>query len=138
MDERSTPRLHPNDDPRPASGLERHLRPELFKALGDATRLQVLGRLITAPEPQTVSDVADCCGVHLSGVSRHLAALRDAGLVLAERHGREVRYSLDCEAITGALRAAADAIDACRAVCCPPGTDGATTCPPISRPPTES
>lgn len=106
----------------PAAALDRHLRPELFRALGDATRLEVLGRLITASGPQTVSDVADCCGVHLSGVSRHLAILRDAGIVRAERDGREVLYRLDRRALTGALRRLADAIDTCCAGsgCCVP------------------
>ena len=103
--------------------LEDRLRPELFKALGDASRLQVLARLISAPEPQTVSEIADCCGVHLSGVSRHLATLRDASIVRSEKIGREVRYELDCEQLTSALRDLADAVDACRLQCCPPATD---------------
>jgi len=95
---------------RSAEAVRSLLRPELFKALGDATRVEVLMRLITAQGPQTVGDVADCCGVHLSGVSRHLAALRGAGVVRAEKRGREMLYELDCGAITGALRALADAI----------------------------
>ena len=122
----------------PAAGLERFLRPELFKALGDPTRVAVLRRLIFAAEPQTVSEIADCCGVHLSGVSRHLAALRDAGLVCAEKQGREVRYCLDCAAVTGTLRGLADAIDRCRAACCPPGAEGASPCLPDCKPTTET
>ena len=131
MEERSSA-PNPSSEPSRSADAVRHLlRPELFKALGDATRVEVLMRLITASGPQTVGDIADCCGVHLSGVSRHLAALRDAGVVQAEKAGRQVLYEIDCGAITSALRGLADAIDACRASCCPPGADGATTsCPP--------
>ncbi len=89
------------------------LRPELFRALCDPTRLQVLARLALAAEPQTVTEVAGCCGVHLSGVSRHLACLREAGVIRATRSGREVRYALDRVALTRELRGLADAIEAC-------------------------
>ncbi len=94
-------------------GLRRLLQPELFRSLADPTRLQVLFRLACAGAPQTVTEVAGCCGVHLSGVSRHLAALRSAGVVRAQRSGREVRYALDRTRLTTALRNLADAVDRC-------------------------
>lgn len=96
--------------------LRRHLRPELFRALCDPTRLQVLGRLALAARPLTVTEISGCCGVHLSGVSRHLALLRDAGVVEATKEGREVRYALRRDELTGALRGLADCIDECREV----------------------
>ena len=65
-----------------------------------------------------MTEVSDCCGVHLSGVSRHLATLRDAGVIKAEKHGREVRYELDGERLTTTLRGLVDALEACRASCC--------------------
>lgn len=108
------------------TALDAHLDPELFRALCDPTRLTLLGRLAMSPGPVTVTEIADCCGVHLSGVSRHLALLREAGVVIAERQGREVRYCLDCAGVTGALRGLADAIENCRASCC------AAPCPPAS------
>jgi DNA-binding transcriptional ArsR family regulator len=102
------------------TSLERHLRPELFRALGDETRLTLLSRLTLAGEPLTVTEVSSCCGVHLSGVSRHLGILRAAGVVSAEKSGREVRYAVHCAELTKALRGLADAIDDCRAACCAP------------------
>ena len=98
--------------------LKTHLKPELFRALSDPNRLTLVARLAAASEPLTVTEAADCCGVHLSGVSRHLAMLRDAGVVEAHRLGREVRYELDCEGLAAALRGAADALESCRAECC--------------------
>jgi len=41
-------------------------------------------------------------------VSKHLAALADAGLVTAERSGREVRYRLTPEPLSGAMAWMAD------------------------------
>ncbi|MHC4938494.1 MAG: ArsR/SmtB family transcription factor [Planctomycetota bacterium] len=81
----------------------------VFRALGDETRLALIARLACAAEPMTVTEAADCCGVHLSGVSRHLAALRDAGLVIARKDGREVRYTLDRDA----FHAVAAALEGC-------------------------
>lgn len=93
------------------------LRPDLFRALGDATRLTLLARLAATPGAQRVTELSSCCGVHLSGVSRHLKILHDAGLVDADRQGREVLYRLDCGALARALRGMADALEACQASC---------------------
>lgn len=119
MTNASRPLDRPSDPAaQPCCGdLRSLLRPELFKALGDPVRVAVVCRLAMAMEPQTVTDMADCCGVHLSGVSRHLATLRDAGVVEAERVGREVRYRLDCGRLAQTLRQLAGALDACHAAC---------------------
>ncbi len=117
MNETTTPCRAPTA----AFDFEEILDPAIFRALGDTTRLSVLGRLAMTRGPLTVTEVASCCGVHLSGVSRHLKTLHDAGLVAAERQGREVRYRLRCDALSGALREVADALDRCAAACCGPG-----------------
>ena len=87
------------------------LDPRLFQALGDENRLMLLCRLAAAEEAQTVSELAGCCGVHISGVSRHLAQLRDAGVVVAHKVGREVRYELQRELMIQSLRAIADGME---------------------------
>jgi len=105
------------------AGLAGQLTPALYRALGDPNRLALLARLAAATRPLTVTELTDCCGVHLSGVSRHLSLMRAAGLVRAEREGRTVRYVLDANALTVRLRGLADAIDACRAACAGAGED---------------
>ena len=100
------------------AALAENLRPELFRALGDANRIAVVCRLADASRPLTVTEISGCCGVHISGVSRHLAQLRDAGVITAEKHGREVRYVLDNERLAKTLRGLADALEACRAQLC--------------------
>lgn len=78
--------------------------PGLFRALADVRRLTLLARLAGADEPLTVGEAAECCGVHVSGASRHLALLRDAGYVRATRDGREIRYTLDAGTAVRTLR----------------------------------
>jgi ArsR family transcriptional regulator len=98
--------------------LAEHLRVDLFRALCDPNRLTLLTRLATATAPLSVTEAGSCCGVHISGVSRHLAMLRDAGVIKATKQGREVCYELDCGALASALRELADALESCRAECC--------------------
>ena len=98
--------------------LGRKLQVDMFRALADPVRLELVQRLACTSGPATVTELSGCCGTHLSGVSRHLATLREAGVVVAEKHGREMRYRLAVDSISGTLRGLADAIDACRKTCC--------------------
>jgi len=64
----------------------------VFKALGQPTRLflvQVLGR-----GERCVGELQELVGADISTVSRHLGALREAGLVRDERRGNQVFYRL--------------------------------------------
>ena len=93
----------------------------LFRALCDPTRLCVLMRLAEIGRPATVTEVACCCPVDLSVVSRHLKHLAGAGVVTAERHGKEKRYRVLYGELSSTLRQMADAIDSC----CPPSARSA-------------
>lgn len=97
--------------------IDRLLDPELFKALADPTRITLLACLAKCGRPCTVSEVAECCAVDLSVVSRHLGQLARAGVLEAEREGRAVLYRVRYAGLSGALRGLADAIDEC----CPEG-----------------
>lgn len=116
--------------PNASDELTPYLKPDLFRALGDPTRLTLLARLATSPGASTVTELSSCCGVHLSGVSRHLKILNDAGLVEAERQGREMLYRLDCLSLARTLRGMADALELCQASCCQSGRCGTTCTPP--------
>jgi SAM-dependent methyltransferase len=67
-----------------------------FRLLGDATRLRLL-RLV-AKEELTAGELTQIVSGGQSTVSRHLAMLRDAGLVAERKAGRFVFYSLTPEA----------------------------------------
>ncbi len=106
------------------SPLDRLLDPELFKALGDPTRLLLLACLCKCARECAVSEIGACCHVDLSVVSRHLATLERAGAVRSRREGRTVFYAARFDHLTSALRDLAVAIDHC-AQCRPdsPGCD---------------
>jgi DNA-binding transcriptional ArsR family regulator len=64
----------------------------LFKTLADPTRRTIFERLARDGE-QTVHALTDQSGVSQPMVSRHLGALKLAGLVIDRRAGRETYYS---------------------------------------------
>ena len=97
--------------------LEGWLSPVLFKALSDPNRIALLVALAESRREQTVSEIAKTCSVDLSVVSRHLKTLRDAGVLQAEKRGKQVFYSVRISGLVIALRGLADALEAC----CPPG-----------------
>lgn len=64
----------------------------VFAALADPTRREVLRHLAAGPVTQT--ELAGRLPVSRQAVAKHLATLAEAGLVVPERTGREVRYRL--------------------------------------------
>ena len=103
--------------------LSEMMPPRFFKALGDPNRVALLADLAERGVPSTVPEAAACCPVDLSVVSRHLATLKDAGILEVEKRGRQVYYSVPFSSLARALRSMADAIEAC----CPQDPDGAET-----------
>jgi ArsR family transcriptional regulator len=68
------------------------LQAEILKTLASPRRLDILH--VLAAGPTGVGALATAVGASQPNVSQHLAILRAAGLVEAERDGREVRYRL--------------------------------------------
>jgi ArsR family transcriptional regulator len=68
------------------------LQAEVLKTLASPRRLEILHRL--AQGPCEVGRLAEELGASQPNVSQHLSVLRAAGIVEAERDGREVRYRL--------------------------------------------
>jgi DNA-binding transcriptional ArsR family regulator len=64
----------------------------LFKTLGDPTRRAIFERLCREGE-QTVGALTAQAGVSQPAVSKHLGALKQAGLVLDRHEGRQTHYS---------------------------------------------
>ena len=63
---------------------------DAFSAAAEPTRRRILQLL--ASQPRTVSDIAGEFPVTRSAISQHLLVLADAGLVDAERAGRQRIY----------------------------------------------
>jgi ArsR family transcriptional regulator len=68
----------------------------LFKALADATRLRILGLLLTGEV--CVCDIHESLKIPQPKASRHLAYLRRAGLVETRREGLWIHYRLGQQA----------------------------------------
>ena len=64
-----------------------------FKAFSDRSRLKII--LILASREQTVNEIVSQVGLSQPTVSRHLAILRDADIVIDRREGQQVYYSLN-------------------------------------------
>ena len=78
-------------------------------ALGNAGRLQILE--FVAQRERAVDALAAMTGLSIANTSKHLQALRQAGLVTARKEGLRVYYSLagdDVVALVAALRAVAE------------------------------
>ena len=84
------------------------LQADVLKTLSNPRRLEIIHLL--AEGPREVSRLAAEMGISQPNVSQHLALMRSAGVVEAERDGREVRYRLSapeiicaCETMRGVL-----------------------------------
>lgn len=66
----------------------------VFAALGEPTRLRLLGRL-SAEGPLSITQLTNGAGVTRQAITRHLDVLEEVGLVKDEKQGRERVFSLD-------------------------------------------
>lgn len=74
------------------------IQAEFCKAMGNATRLQIL--YIIRERPMTVSEIVGELGKSQSMISRQLSVLRSVGIVSSERNGIEMRYQIMDEKIS--------------------------------------
>ena len=65
----------------------------LFKALSDPTRRKILELL--KEQDRTAGEIADFFSISKPSISHHLAQLKQADLVLDERQGQNIVYSLN-------------------------------------------
>ena len=65
---------------------------QIFDALSDFTRFQILGVLVEGE--RSVSDLQEVCHVSQSAISHQLKALKQAKLIKSRREGKTIFYSL--------------------------------------------
>jgi ArsR family transcriptional regulator, cadmium/lead-responsive transcriptional repressor len=82
----------------------------LFRSLADPVRLAIVQRL--ADGEARVVDLTSSVGLAQSTVSKHLACLRDCGLVDSRPEGRQSYYFLAQPSLIDLLRAAEHLLDA--------------------------
>jgi ArsR family transcriptional regulator len=66
-----------------------------FRALADATRVQILNLLAGHGRPMTVGEIVDQVPVGQSTVSAHLRVLADVRFVLVEKRGTASLYQVN-------------------------------------------
>ena len=66
---------------------------ELFKSIAHPVRLCILAMLIKE-DKSNVTDMQSCLDVPQPTVSQHLARLKAAGILSAERNGTEIIYKI--------------------------------------------
>lgn len=76
---------------------------DVFKALGDPTRREILARL--RARDMTAGELADCFPLARSTLSGHFNVLRAAGLIVSEKKGTTIVYSLNVSVFEEGLAA---------------------------------
>jgi DNA-binding transcriptional ArsR family regulator len=76
-------------------------RASIFAALGDATRLALVGTLVGG-STRSISELAQGSALTRQAISKHLRVLEQAGIVASARVGRESRFQLRPEPLTEA------------------------------------
>ena len=82
---------------------------EIFQALGDPTRREILRML--RRRSMAAGEIADRFPLAKSTLSGHFNVLRHAGLIVSEKHAQSVVYSLNLSAFEEALSAMMDLMD---------------------------
>lgn len=83
------------------SDLQRY-KADFFKAMAHPQRLALLERLVSGPG--TVTELAESVGLDVPNASRHLAQLKQAGVVDAKREGQTISYRLSSPQVAELLR----------------------------------
>ena len=68
-------------------------RARIFKAMGHPTRLFIVDQLARDGQ-RCVCELTEMIGADMSTVSKHLAVLREAGIIRDEKRGSQVYYTL--------------------------------------------
>lgn len=78
--------------PAPIDAATAHEVAAAMQALATPSRVQILGRL--RESPCAVGELAEAIGMRQPAVSHQLRVLRQLGLVLGQRQGRQTVYAL--------------------------------------------
>lgn len=75
---------------------------EVFKALGHPTRLWIVKQLADGAE-HCVCEFVDAVGVKFATISQHLTVLKNAGIIVDDKRGKQVYYRLRCPCILNTI-----------------------------------
>lgn len=84
------------------------MQAKIFKALGHCSRLLMVKALRDGEK--CVCDLQTLVGADMSTISRHLAVLREAGIVASEKRGTSIYYRLTLPCLEQFLSCTHDAV----------------------------
>ena len=77
---------------------KRHASAPVFAALGDETRLMLVGKL-SRGQPASISELTEGSKLTRQAITKHLRVLESVGIVHSVRTGRESRFQFDRQPI---------------------------------------
>lgn len=92
---------------RAAALVDLRVQAQVFKALGHPARLHMV-RLLADGE-RCVCDLTTCVGLDISTISKHLAVLVQAGVLVSEKRANKVFYRLRTPCVLKVLSCLQDA-----------------------------
>ena len=81
---------------------------KILKALAHPIRVSIFE--LIAEDEKTVGEIVESLGTKMANTSRHLALLKDAGLITTRKEGLNVYYSIKMACLLPMLRCIVDAI----------------------------
>ncbi|MFD3444916.1 ArsR/SmtB family transcription factor [Microbacteriaceae bacterium 4G12] len=82
--------------------VHQHVLDRAFAALSDSTRRGILERLGSGPA--TISELAEPFDITITGLTKHVQVLEEAGLVTTEKVGRARQCRLGTERLDDAMQ----------------------------------
>lgn len=76
----------------------------VFTALGDEHRQRIL-LMFGRGEELTIKDIADACPLSRTAITHHIRVLREAGVLISEKRGKEVYLRPDPQRALDAMNA---------------------------------
>lgn len=75
---------------------------DAFKALSDPTRRKILELL--QEKSLNAGEIADYFQISKPSISHHLSILKNSGLIIDERQGQNIIYSIDMSVFQGVMK----------------------------------
>jgi ArsR family transcriptional regulator, arsenate/arsenite/antimonite-responsive transcriptional repressor len=71
----------------------------ISKALGDPYRIKII-RMVQKQDWMQCADIIETIDLTQSAISHHIKQLTDSGLLIAEKIGRSVKYTIDKDVLS--------------------------------------
>jgi len=100
--------------------LAKNFDSKFFKSLSESVRQQLIKYLLLNGRSD-ISTIAKHLPQDRSVISRHLQLMQEAGILICEKEGRFVYYSINGQEFLAKVESLVNQIRACIPICCPTG-----------------